>query len=96
MFLSFGVESQQITNAIPLRIASVHLCFDDTSLFQFYRGMIVMTMNGAFNKMRLQTHVGSSSCEIRYRLLGYLLIVRVFSKRNRYLDSTILTFLLLV
>jgi hypothetical protein len=71
LFSSFFAEARQLFNSIPVRIACVHQCFDDTPLFQFYRGMNVLMMNGAFNKMRLQTHLGSSSCEIRYKLLGY-------------------------
>jgi hypothetical protein len=71
MFLPVCTEARQLFDSMPVRIACVHQCFDDTPLFQFYRGMTVMMMNGTNNKMRLQTHVGRSSCEIRYRLLGY-------------------------
>jgi hypothetical protein len=64
-------EAQQLTDSLPLRIACVHQCFEDTLLFQFYRACVVMMMNGPNNKMRMQTHLGNSCCEVRYRLLGY-------------------------
>jgi hypothetical protein len=69
--LSYTTEGRQLTDSLPLRIACFHQCFPDSPLFQFYRAVFVMIMNGANDKMRLQTHLGSSSCEIRYRLLGY-------------------------
>ena len=71
MFLFSFTEARRFADSMPLRIACVHLCFEDTPLFQFYRGICVLMMKGANNKMRLQTHIGSSCCEIRYRLLGY-------------------------
>jgi hypothetical protein len=71
MFLSYCTEASQLFDSMPVRIACAHQCFDDTPLFQFYRGMTVLMMNGTNNKLRMQTHLGSSSCEIRYRLQGY-------------------------
>jgi hypothetical protein len=71
MFLPFSTVSRQLADSLPLRITCIHQCSPDTPIFQFYRAVFVMMMNGTNNKMRLQTHVGSSSCEVRYRLLGY-------------------------
>jgi hypothetical protein len=71
MFHSTFPEGRQLTESMPVRIACMHQCFYNTPLFQLYRAVFVMMMNGADNKIRIQTHVGCSSCEIRYRLLGY-------------------------
>jgi hypothetical protein len=71
MFLSSFTEGRHLVDSLPLRVVCVHQCFDDTPLLQLYRGMTLLTVNSGYIKMRLQTHVGSSSFEIRYRLLGY-------------------------
>jgi hypothetical protein len=86
-------EAQQLIGSIPLRIASVHQCFEDTLLFQFYRAVIVMSMNGTKNKLRMQTHLGSSCCEVRYRLMGYGIPVdcTFASIRDQYLGLKFLT-----
>jgi hypothetical protein len=63
MLHSTCTESTQHIDSIPLRIVSVHQCFDDNPLY-------VMMMSGINNKMRMQFFLGNSSCESRYRLLG--------------------------
>jgi hypothetical protein len=63
MLHSTCTESRQHIDSIPLRIVSVHQCFDDNPLY-------VMMMSGINNKMRMQFFLGNSSCESRYRLLG--------------------------
>jgi hypothetical protein len=89
----YYTESKQLVDSLPLRIACVHQCFNDTPLFQIYRAICVMMMNGTNNKMRMQTHLGSSSCEIRYRLLGYGIPVdcTFFTINDQYLNLKFLT-----
>jgi hypothetical protein len=71
IIFSYSSEAKRLFDSLPARIACVHHCFYDTPLFQLYRALMVLQMNGANNKMRLQTHLGNSCCEVRYRLLGY-------------------------
>jgi hypothetical protein len=88
MFISHYEEARQFADSLPLRIACVHQCSDDTPLFQFFRAVFMMLMNGKNNKMRIQTHLGNSSCEVRYRLLGYGIPVHCTcssSARDQYL-----------
>jgi hypothetical protein len=59
-----------LLDSMPLRFASRHQCFANTPVYRVLRAVNTLVMQGAINKMRLQTHLGDD-WELRYKLLGY-------------------------
>jgi hypothetical protein len=56
--------------SMPLRCASIHLCFENTPAYRVLRAVNTLMVQGADKKMRVQTHLGDD-WELRYKLLGY-------------------------
>jgi hypothetical protein len=48
----------------------MHQCFENTPAYRVIRAVNTLMMQGADNKMRLQTHLGED-WELRYKLMGY-------------------------
>ena len=63
-------ESQRLLASMPVRNASLHLCFSNTPVFQIYRAIGALLMIGGDNKMRLLTHLGTEN-EVKYKLLSF-------------------------
>jgi hypothetical protein len=56
--------------AMPVRFVSIHQYLENTPFYQVIRAVHTLMMQGADNKIRLQTHLGDD-WELRCNLLGY-------------------------
>ena len=62
--------STRLFQDLPVRVVSIHQCFDDTPVMQMFRAVNALMLKGAKQKIRLLTHLGDN-WEVRYKLLSY-------------------------
>eukprot|EP00531_Pseudo-nitzschia_arenysensis_P020497 CAMPEP_0116138764 /NCGR_PEP_ID=MMETSP0329-20121206/12951_1 /TAXON_ID=697910 /ORGANISM="Pseudo-nitzschia arenysensis, Strain B593" /LENGTH=318 /DNA_ID=CAMNT_0003633759 /DNA_START=244 /DNA_END=1197 /DNA_ORIENTATION=- len=64
-----GIYQIKALDGLPMRVASLHLCFEDKPIYRLLNSLFHFTMN-PYLKSRYKVHIGEP-LEIRYELQGY-------------------------
>lgn len=63
-------EGKRIMDAVPMRVAAIHFCFQDSPRIRLVKAVATL-MVGGHGRTRLTFHAGDTSWDVRYRLMGF-------------------------